>query len=494
MFFYLFATALTVATFAYAAVRGGRQGLWFGWLAAMLAMPTWIVFQLGSLAIDLRAVGGTLGLFVLLVFGDGETGPKRPLKLHPLALLADLMAIVLFATQVYTQKKIGRFGPLTAPDIARRWLLPYVIGRFYYGSVGDIRKSLPLTARMMMGLCVFAVFEGVTKFHPINKALGKTYGILEAGEGYRWGLKRAQGPLDHPIFFGMMLVLLFPLVYEAYRVAKAGKGPKWWTRLLAAIGAAVFVTVSRGAQISMILTGIMTLFFQKPKWRVAVLVFSVVGGGAGYVGKAVLTSMLSKLAEEKDDDIRLIMINGEEYEYTGTNHRVLLFTAYDEALRTTGYFGFGYELQGIELEEPVALRFSSIDDHYILFLLQYGYVALTAFLILAVVSIVNMGFLAWDVKGPKAAMAAALFGSLASVTVNLLSVWFSPDFGSVYLFCTGLAANLRCLPDPISIEPGGATAPSARVLAASESSRLRPRLVAAHAPVRSSVSYKKPSP
>ena len=478
--FYLMSLFLVVGTFAVAASKGGREGLWFAWLVAMLAMPIWVTFTFGSLTLDMRTVAGLAGLTAVVALGEKETRSAEVHKLRILPLISDVVVIILFLVQVYSQYRIGRFGPLTAPDIARRWVLPYFVGRYYFGSMADIRRCLPTSAKLLIGLSAFALFEAVTKFHIVNRFLGKTYPILETGEGYRWGLKRAQGPLDHPIFFGMMLVLLFPFAYEAFREARAGRGPRWWRWVLPALSAAVIVTVSRGAQISLIFTGLVTLFFQKPKWRVAIFTFVVIGGSAGYVAKSALTTALGKLAEEKDEDVRLIMIDGEEYEYTGTNHRILLFTAYDQAFKDCDAFGYGFEMQGIELEEQVAQRFSSIDNHFIKFFLQYGYVGLACFIILAVLSLIKLGMLAWDVTNPAAGMASALFGSLISVTVGLLSVWFAPDFGSVWLFCVGLAANMRCLPriDESSNEPSQST--DTQIVLPPSRLKLKP----VHAPVR----------
>ncbi len=480
MMFYLMSLFLLVGSFVTASAKGGRQGLWFGWLVAMLAMPIWVTFPFGSLTLDMRTVAGMVGLATVLIFPDPGREGDPGLRIRPLTLISDIVVGVLVLVQVYSQYRIGRFGPLTAPDIARRWVLPYVVGRCYFGSVDDIRRCLSISAKLLMGLSVFAVVEAITKFHLVNRALGKTYPILETGEGYRWGLKRAQGPLDHPIFFGMMLVLLYPFAYEVFREWRAGRGPRWWLWLLPTLSAAVIVTVSRGAQISLVFTGLITFFFQKPRWRIALFTFAVVGGTAGYVGKAVLTEALGKLAEESEDDVRLIMINDEEYEYTGTKHRSLLFVAYDQAFKDCDAFGFGFEMQGIELEEAVALRFSSIDNHFIKFFLQYGYVGLSCFIILAFTSLINLGILGWDVKNPAAGFAGALFGALMSVTVGLLSVWFAPDFGSVWLYCVGLAGNLRCL--PLHVVPSGEDG-EAKARLEGPAPR-RNRLNPAHAPIR----------
>ncbi|MFO0953741.1 MAG: hypothetical protein U0835_21810 [Isosphaeraceae bacterium] len=485
--FWLGTGVLMVVMARVAAKDGGRAGLWFAVLASMLLMPTWITWRFGSLTMDFRAVGQVLGLMSLALAWSGPYPPSAERPRRRL-LLADLMILVLFLVQVYTQRRIGRFGPLTAPDIARRWVLPYVAGRVFLGSADDVARVLPVASKLLMGLATFAVVEAVTKVHLVNRLLGKNFALLEGGEGYRWGLKRAQGPLDHPIFFGMMLVLLWPWVDEAARRAWRGRGEKWWLALAGMMAAAVVVTVSRGAQISLVGTVGVTAFFRMPQYRLRMFVAAVVLGGGGYVAKHELSEVLSKWAGEKAEEVRIVEINGNEYEYSGTNHRVLLFKAYEQAMVDTGAFGFGYEMLGIELEEAVAQRFSSIDDHYIRFLLQYGYVGLGAFVLLSLVSLIDLARVAWDVRQEVSGLAAAQFGGFAMVTVGLLSVWFSPDFGAVWLFSAGLAGNLRCLPPseaPAAPEPPtDSDADEPEEPAGFAPPPLRPRIVPAHPPYR----------
>ena len=61
--------------------------------------------------------------------------------------------------------------------------------------------------------------KAVTHVNVVQHALGKVFGLLEEGSGYRWGLKRAQGLTSHPIYFGYLLVLTLPWALEARRLA-----------------------------------------------------------------------------------------------------------------------------------------------------------------------------------------------------------------------------------------------------------------------------------
>jgi len=476
--FFLAAFCLMAGILATASTQGGRPAFWGGWFVALLLLPSWLAFPCGSLLLDLRTVAAVTGLIALTIGRkvDDAEEPAFTFRLLP----ADVVIVALVLVQCYSQLRIDRFGPLTGPEIARKWLLPYLVGRIFLRSARDLDRVAPLAARLFLGLSVYAIVEALIKFNPINRLLGKTYGLLEQGEGYRWGLKRAQGPVDHPIFFGMMLVLLFPWAVEASLRAWRGRGPRWWLLLTPALLAAILVTVSRGAQIAVALTIAVTVFFQLPRWRVHFVVLALVIGLGAVAGKELISEGLSRWAGESKEETRLLEINGEEVEYTGTNHRILLFKVYEHALRNVDTFGYGYELRGIELEESIAQRFGSIDDHYILFLLQHGYAALGAFLILAILATLDLGILAWDVRNPTASFAAVSCGSMAAVTVSLLSVWFAPDFGMVWLFAAGLASNLRNL--PVNLESPGPSASDSPT--ETEARDRRPRLTPASAPIR----------
>lgn len=258
----------------------------------------------------------------------------------------------------------------------------------------------------------------------------------------------------------MGLVLLLPWALEAGRRAKAGDGPRWWRALPWLVAAALFATVSRGPQLAGMATAAVYLFFRAPRLRVPMLVVALGGGLGGYAAKDQIVDALAVVAGEKGKDAAptLITIDGEEVEYTGTNHRVLLFRVYDDAVKRAGPVGYGSDLRGVELEESIAQRFESINCHYLLFYLQTGYLGLGAFLILTAGILPNLGRLAFRRTSPLSGLAAGLFGALLAVAVMLMSVWFSPDFAGVWLFSAGVAGRLPLL----ARSPAAAERPTAR--------------------------------
>jgi len=399
--------------------------------------------------IDLRLIAVLLGILGILVhFGKPrETGSVR---LWP--ALSDLALVALFVVIVVSQYSVGRLSPLGPAELARKWVFPYLAGRLFIGSNRDLKRVAPLMSAAIMIVCGMAIVEALTQINLPNKILGRRYGVLEAGEGYRWGMKRAQGSMDHPIFFGMALVMSMPWALHGMEIAKKTNTRKWMKFAPWALAVGLFATVSRGPQFCSLVPVGTYFFFRKPGLRVPIVLGAQLGGLFHYTVRDQVLGVLGKMAGEKEEMVSTIEIGGEPYEYTGTRHRILLWIAYQEAIEKLPKFFYGLELRGVPLDEHLAMRFGSIDGHYLMFLLQHGYFAIGLFLLLGLLGMLNSAYVALNRKQPSATLAAGLFGAILAVLGNLSSVWFPPDFGSVWLFCVGLAATLARLPDPPDID------------------------------------------
>jgi hypothetical protein len=422
-----------------------RAALWGTWTVAVWFLQIWIAKPFGSMVIDLRLVAVLLGILgIVLHFGK----PREEGSVRLLPAVSDFVLIALFACIVISQQSVGRLRPLGPAELARKWVFPYIAGRLFIGSNKDLRRVAPLMSSAIIVVCSMAMVEALTKVNLPNKLLGRRYGVLEAGEGYRWGMKRAQGSMDHPIFFGMALVMSMPWALHGMEIAKRTGTRKWMRLGPWALAMGLFATVSRGPQICSLGPVGTYFYFRKPKLRVPIIACGIVGGLFLYGARDQLLGILGKWAGEKQEVVTLIEINGEEYEYTGTMHRILLWKVYREAIERLPKFGYGLELRGVPLDEANAQRFGSIDSHYLMFMLQHGYYAVGLFVILGLLGLINSAYVALKRGHPAATLAAGLFGSTLAVMGNLGSVWFPPDFGGVWLFGIGLAASLARLPNP----------------------------------------------
>ena len=442
--FYLFSIMIIGYIMSRASSHGGGSGMRRGWIIVVLIAPTWMVYQLRSIRVDYRVLASVVGIAALFMFRS-----KHRIVLKP--MLSDVLILLMFFSICISQTIWGGMAPLTPFDIGAQWLTSYCLGRVFLQHTDDIDDLVPVIVWMFAIVCCLDVLEAVGQKNIVNTILGKRFGLLETGEGYRWGMKRSQGNVGHPIFNGFQLVMLFPWAAEASRRAKEMKLGPFYRYVTWFAGTAAFFSISRGPQLALLITNGVIFFFRHPKLRIPMLVMAVAGATFIVFGKDAVMHALGKMAGESEDDVRIIYIEGEATEYTGTKHRVLLLQVYKDAIANAGYFGWGGSMKAVELEESVAQRFGSIDSHYLMFYLQYGYVGVWLFVALMLTVLFYSICAAWNVNSPWCTLTGGMTGAFLAVAFLMTSVWFAPDYGAVWLFNAGLIANIRSLPKQASV-------------------------------------------
>ena len=321
---------------------------------------------------------------------------------------------LLILVLIDSEYEAGDLGPLRVPEILRQWALPYLVGRFFLGTRKDLQTLRPLICLAVLAISLYGIFEAVVRINPLVAAFGQQFGFLDAPEGQRWGLKRAQGLLNHPIYFGYALALFLPWVFEARRAALGGEGPTWWRYLPWVTFACLFVTGSRAA---IFIGGLCAV----SPWLLEIGRRKPISFAALFVAVAVLICCddrflgggLNQLAGEEETTM---LIRGEEVQYSGTNHRLLLFTAFGPSLSDLGLFGMGSQLQGLDTE-GVPETFVSMDSHYLRFSLQHGYLAIGLFVVLA-----GLTFAGLACRARESRFDAHLCGAMAGITFMLFTV------------------------------------------------------------------------
>src|SRR5262245_3464644 len=121
--------ALTGAMAAAALALGPRSVMRYGWPFALLIFPSWIAFGIGSIPYNGRVAAGIFALLGLALHGG--------LKPWGRLLWTDALVALLFASMMVTAFVSGEMAYSTIPSYAGRWLLPYLVGRFFLGSDED---------------------------------------------------------------------------------------------------------------------------------------------------------------------------------------------------------------------------------------------------------------------------------------------------------------------------------------------------------------------
>jgi len=420
-------------------VRGSRQAVWYVWWPALM-LPVYSVRTWGPVGLELHTVAG----LTILVCHHHRLDFWRNRW-----LLADYVAVGLFLSLALSEcLTAGGLG--TVLETARRWLLPYALGRLALCASTDFESDLKagLTA-LGIGCLVLAFLAAVEAFTSVNLISALFGRHMEYQE--RWGLRRASGPAENAIGFGAFFVCLMPWALEAARRAKSGHGPRWWRWGLPFALLGVFCTASRGPWMAAAVCLAVTLFLDKPKFRAPMIGVAILALVGILVGRSFVQSGLNTLAGDTERELRFVL-NGKEHLYTGTNHRYLQFLVYRGLVDRVGAFGHGSHGMGLfrkAARREVYVRdfpphvpgvFYSIDSHYLYFLLERGWVGLSLWIVAGLVAVY---YLVFSPTSEDPLLRYALAGALVGLFLMLATVFFHPPFEAAWLFALGFATSWR---------------------------------------------------
>ena len=435
----LFSTATILGTFVLLfrhLRRNDPQAFRSAWVGVLLLVPAWFGLAAGPFVIEPRSAAAGAILLALLLEPTPAGGRYR-------VLVSDLLVLLAILSQAATYFSWGECSPAGPFNVAREWALPYAIGRVFIRTASDLDRSLPGICVAVTALSALAAAEAVLHVNLIDAVVRKNFigeGLKDAST--RWGLKRASGPQMHPIYLGLTLAMFFPWLLEAYRRSLSGTGPYWWrwTPLMGAVG--IVCTTSRGAQLVVACAVVGDLFFRSARWRGVLLAVAAAAAVGVMAFREQAIDLLSRYAGEgREDEGAVVIIDGERYEYSGTRHRDLLSVVYREAIDNVGLLGYGNDKR-IPRDAQADDRFTSIDNHYLLWRLIFGNLGLVTFLGLVGSTIWYLSAAARAGDWPAGALASGLCGAMVGVALALRSVWFAPDFGQVWLWTAGVAASL----------------------------------------------------
>lgn len=420
--------------------RGPNAAVGFAAATSLLG-PAWISREIFGQPIDLvlAVVGGSLVMYCL--------HKKSVIRARPIPLDYAMMVLVLVHLLSDWTNTGFSFGV-----IARaygEWALMYLAGRVTVQSLEDARDIMPFIVVVGSVLALLSVFEAVAGINLFEMVVGPRPTVVGGTprDAMRWGLKRAFGPTRHPIYLGVLLLLLLPwLMYAASRTRRKA-GPGWWV-VTPAIGVAGILACGSRAPI----IGVAVLFYvvavlRLPQWRKPLI-------GLGGVAAMLIVMMPSLFLEglhqwSGEKRGATVKVDGDDREYSATLNRVRVLEVYAPAIKKAGLLGFGTEATtGFPINVPVGPQHVAtlkktrfIDNGFVLMLLRFGWAGLAAFLAVSGLLIANQAKMSMTSRAQGQFFSAALAGATAALMLVLLTVWLPKEFCQLFLWTAGLTAG-----------------------------------------------------
>lgn len=178
----------------------------------LMALVSPWVFSVGSLAISpYRLVLLALLVPCLVRWMTGKAGKIRLADI--LLLLFCIWSIIALIAVHGLETGLESGGMLLVESMGG-----YLVARCYIRSAEDFRATAKLLFLLVLLLLPFAIAEAVTGQRWLLKlfrAFAPT--IAEGQTDPRWGLTRVQGPLEHPILFGVFCGAPLAMIALVYR-------------------------------------------------------------------------------------------------------------------------------------------------------------------------------------------------------------------------------------------------------------------------------------
>lgn len=329
-----------------------------------------------------------------------------------------------------------------------QWVIPYFAARIAFTDPDARRALLPVVCVCAIILGVFAAIEARLLPYFITRSM-EQLGLAKVANTqvfYRFGLMRAQTSLGHPIDLGNMGVILGGLIIVLTPIAgRSYKEPLITAGILAA-GAMVVGAVSFTGLTAMAAAFVFLLLFTRPNWGPRLVLPSIIG--LICVICLVMNSMLMKdIPEERPTDA---------LEASVWIRVKIIQEGWEKAINA-GVFGEGQYLS------TVGIGTGSIDNAYILFVMQYGWGYLVMWVVLALM-------IGW-MGGKTLAMAhlpkeripiAGVCASLGATLLAMYTVYFGFVYAIFFLVLLGILSTMNQLfryrpPLPVMpiMHPGG---------------------------------------
>ncbi|QDV63184.1 O-antigen ligase family protein [Crateriforma conspicua] len=443
---YLFFVILSLIVAAIAAWKTGRQWALGVGVAVSMSAASWFEIDIAGFPVDVLS---TVSI-VLLVVASAMYWRRL---LWPITVM-DVLVTALAVWHGVVDLQYGDPVATTAARAYAEWWLAYAAGRYAFMHRSSLSVLAPWFAGVAVVLSVAAMIECWTGINLWEAIFHVADDRVNRPQGLRFDLfHRAIATTRHPIFLGVILMLLSPWAWVTWDSALTRRRAWWGVIAFVLILLGIAATVSRGPVLGM---AVAAVFFACVQWRIAriILVPVIVIAIALLVWR--FDDVVTKLDESVGVESATIVEVDEDAEiYTGTRNRIFVMKIYGPIVLKGGLLGFGTDntdqfppnVPGLPADKRSRLRLRIVDNSFVLVGLRFGIVGLTIFTSLFVAAVVGCLRLRRAAStylipcGPvSVTVLAAMF---VGVALELLTVYCDYDFVPVLLMHFGVVSGVQ---------------------------------------------------
>lgn len=411
-------------------------------------LPAWLMLPVANGApnsivgsgLDIKVTVGSVCL-ILYCFIPGR---RFPIQLIP----SDFAMLGLVVVHLIIDTMHDGFTWVTPGRAYAEWYLPYVTGRLALQSRDDLKSIWWPFVAIGVGLAALAILEAISSINLFEWVFGQRPLEGYRHDSIRWGIRRAYGPTMHPIYLGVLLLLLLGwAAFSCILALKRKTSPYWVFAILPVIGG-ITATGSRGPILGVAIAGIAILFFLSTKARPPIGILVVALFGLAVVFHEPIISKLEQWSGEKQWKIE---IDGESQLTSSVRSRVNLFEVNRIAIKRSGLFGFGTEsVSGFPINVPLGpveartlQSVRAIDNTYILLMLRFGYMGVGFFTLAALLSVGQFFWLTQRYRRENIGWLCAGLGAVTFATLLVqCTVWMPHEIGFPLVWTFGLSAGI----------------------------------------------------
>ncbi len=406
-------------------------------VAVSLLFPDWLHPQWMGLTFTVKTTvcGFAIAAYTL----------PNPWRIKSSLTILDAAIALFFVIQTASNMKNGGTA-LSALHAYGEWVLPYVCGRFAMRDLTTFDYLPKIIAIILIVWGIGGVIEMTTATNPWELLFGNRTGQA-ARAASRYGFKRAFVNTEHPIFFGLQILVLLPICLSLLE--------RHYSRISRSIGiagvigglAAIISCVSRSPVLGLLLMSMMM-----PAVRIVWMrwVVGVVFAGCVLIFFNDPLSITTDFAEMTGEKIQenAVVINDETLPSSSALVRIWLVKAYWHAIELAGPLGngtkatktFPVNVPGMPAKAKTVQNLRWVDNAYLLIGLRFGWLGIGAL----VVFFASQFAESFRMSGHRVfgLYARWHFGMAASMMMILLTVWMSNDFGFEMLWTSGLLAGM----------------------------------------------------